>query len=229
MLSANIYGDSIMKGTVIEDNLNSHTVMENTIEKIHDDYKIKILNRSRFGITIDMGRKILERDISKGLNCQYALIEFGGNDCNYRWDKICQDPDGEHEHLTPFEDFKENYRTIINTLLDKGIKPIGMSLPPLDAEKYFNFIVSRGNDMKNLIKWLGDVSTLYRCHERYSNAATKIAKAAGILFVDVREYFLDSHNFKELMCIDGIHPNDKGHKLIHRAFDEYLGENLVGY
>lgn len=229
MIHANIYGDSIMKGTVIEDNLDSHTVMEDTIEQIQNSYKINIANRSRFGITIGMGKKILERDIKKGLDCKYALIEFGGNDCNYRWEKISQNPDGDHEHLTPYEEFKENYMSIINTLLDKGIKPIGMSLPPLDAEKYFKFLVNRGNDMKSLLKWLGDVSTLYRCHERYSNAVTKIAKSAGILFVDVREYFLDSHNFKDLICIDGIHPNEKGHKLIHQAFDEYLNAKLIGF
>lgn len=215
-----------MKGTVVEDDLKTHTVMENTLTKIHDSYNIDVANRSRFGITIKMGKQILERDIKKGLDCQYALIEFGGNDCNYRWEYISKDPNGTHEHLTPFEEFKENYSSIIALLKEKGIKPIGMSLPPLDADKYFNFLVDRGNDMKNLMKWLGDTSTLYRCQERYSNAVTKIAKAAGILFVDVREYFLDSHNFKSLMCIDGIHPNENGHKLIHQAFDEYLSTRL---
>ena len=227
MIRANIYGDSIMKGTVIEDDLNAHTVMDKTLAKISNSHKIEVANRSKFGITIKMGKKILERDLKKGMNCQYALVEFGGNDCNYRWEQISNDPDGKYEHLTPFEEFKDNYKSIINTLKQKGIKPIGMSLPPLDAEKYFQFLIARGNDMKNMMKWLGDVSTLYRCQERYSNAVTKIAKAAGILFVDVREYFLDSHNFKELMCVDGIHPNDKGHELIHKAFDEYIAINLI--
>lgn len=227
MIKANIYGDSIMKGTVVHDDLNAHTVMENTLQKIYSSYNVEVENRSRFGITIHMGKKILERDIKKGLSCQYALIEFGGNDCNYRWEDISKDPEAKHEHLTPFEEFKKSYSSIINTLKEKGIKPIGMSLPPLDAEKYFKFLINRGNDMKNMMKWLGDVSMLYRCHERYSNAVTKIAKAADILFVDVREYFLDSHDFKKLMCIDGIHPNEEGHKLLHHAFDEYLSTKLL--
>ena len=225
-IKANIYGDSVMKGTVLSDGLEAHTVMENTLDKIHSSHNITVANRSRFGITIPMGKKLLERDIKKGMECEYVLLEFGGNDCNYRWEEISKDPDAFHEHLTPFDVFKENYSSMINMIREKGIKPIGMSLPPLDAEKYLNFLVDRGNDMKNLMKWLGDVTTIYRCQERYSNAVTKIAEKAGILFVDVREYFLDSHNFKDLMCIDGIHPNEKGHKLIHQAFDEYLTRML---
>ena len=225
-LKANIYGDSVMKGTVVTDDLNKHAVMDKTLKRIYDSFKIQIANKSKFGITIKMGSRILERDIEKGVDVNYALIEFGGNDCNYRWENISKDPSGDHSPLTPINDFKETYKRMIEKVKNAGIKPIGMSLPPLDAEKYYNFLVDRGNDAKNLLKWLGDVSMLYRQHETYSNAVTKIAKAAGILFVDVREYFLQNHNFKNLMCIDGIHPNENGHKLIHQAFDEYLTENL---
>lgn len=225
-LKANIYGDSVMKGTVVTDDLNKHAVMEETLEKIYASHHVKVANRSKFGITIKMGRRILERDLKKNPDINYALIEFGGNDCNYRWEDISKDPSPIHDPLTPLQEFKENYKAMIDMVKNMGIKPIGMSLPPLDAQKYYQFLVNRGNDAKNLMKWLGDVSMLYRQHETYSNAVTQIAKTAGILFVDVREYFLQNHSFKNIMCIDGIHPNENGHKLIHKAFDEYLTANL---
>lgn len=225
-INANIYGDSVMKGTVIDEELKSRTVMENTLEKIEANHGVIASNRSKFGITVNMGDKILERDIRKGIDIDYALIEFGGNDCNYRWEEVCTEPDNHHTPLTPLNEFKKTYEAMINKLKKRGIKPIGMSLPPIDAEKYFNFIVSKGNDMKNLLKWLGDVNMLYRFHEQYSNAAAAIAKKTDILFVDVREYFLDKHNFKDLICLDGIHPNERGHRLIFDAFDEFIDSNL---
>ena len=37
-----------------------------------------------------------------------------------------------------------------------------MSLPPLDAQRYLNFIGRLGNDTTRILHWLGNVNRIYR-------------------------------------------------------------------
>ena len=50
----------------------------------------------------------------------------------------------------------------------------------------------------------------------------KLALRRRFPVVDVRSYFLDKHNYGDLISADGIHPSEAGYALIHRAFDDYL-------
>lgn len=43
-----------------------------------------------------------------------------------------------------------------------------------------------------------------------------------VRLLDIRQKMLDSGNLAELMCIDGIHPNEKGHGLIYEAACEMI-------
>ena len=63
---------------------------------------------------------------------------------------------------------------------------------------------------------------IYRYQELYSAAIMKLALRRRFPVVDVRSYFLDKHNYGELISYDGIHPSEAGYALIHRAFDDYL-------
>ena len=72
------------------------------------------------------------------------------------------------------------------------------------------------------MQFLGDVEIIYRRQEMYSNAVTKVAYKNGCHFVDVRQKFLQSDNFCDLMCLDGIHANEKGQQVIIKAFVDYF-------
>lgn len=100
-----------------------------------------------------------------------------------------------------------------------------MTLPPIDAERYLAFLGRNGNDPKQILRWLGDVQRIYRFHESYSNAIVRIAEETGCPLVDVRSYFLDQPRFRDLICIDGVHPSEAGYKLIFQAFTDFISNN----
>lgn len=221
-IKAVIYGDSVMKGTVIDKAYRYRAIMAENLRRFCERFQVNAENRARFGITVEKGYSLLQKDLEKGLDCDYALIEFGGNDSNFRWNEISVNPDLTHEPLTNMEDFNKTYRIMINDLREADVKPVLMTLPPIDAERYLQFLDRNGNNGKQILKWLGDVSMIYRFHESYSNAVAKIADETNTPIVDVRGYFLDKHNFRDIMCIDGIHPNEEGHKLVYKAFEDFV-------
>ena len=221
-----IYGDSIMNGTVMDDSHNYITIMEEALQRFLHLFHVEANNRSHYGMTIEQGRKVLDYDLKKGLACDYALIAFGGNDCNFKWNEISERPGDVHFPRTLPERFVETLCGMVKDIRSAGVTPVLMSLPPIDAEKYLAFLGRRGNDCANLLQWLGDVQMIYRFHESYSRAIERLSIETGAKLVDVRAYFLDKHNFRELICDDGIHPNREGHKLLFAAFSDFASSLL---
>ena len=157
-----------------------------------------------------------------------AVLEYGGNDSDFAWGDVAASPFAVHRSRTGLVDFQQKLRTVVWQLQSKGIRVIMMSLPPLDAERYLDWI-SRGDEQRkdSIMSFLGDVSRIYRYQEIYSNAVTKIALENGCEFVDVRQEFLQSDSFRDLMCADGIHPNEKGQKVIIDAFLARYGDTAL--
>lgn len=52
---------------------------------------------------------------------------------------------------------------------------------------------------------------LYQNQELFSLKAAAIARALGVQIVDIRSEFLAHPNYKTLMCLDGVHPNQAGY------------------
>lgn len=218
-----IYGDSIMKGTILDDKYRYHSIGDKLISDLENDYAITAENRARFGITICKGSTILDRDIAGGRLGDYAIVEFGGNDCNFDWHKVAEDPEGEHQPFTQPNRFVEIYTDMVRRIREYGATPVLVTLPPIDAQKFIRFIERGGSNMASVMRWLGDVNMLYRFHESYSNMVQDIAKRMQTKLVDVRRRFLQRHNFTELTCCDGLHPSCEGYRLIAETFAEFIG------
>lgn len=214
----NIWGDSVMKGVVLDNKKKCYSILkENGIVAAAKKIGVNIINNSSFGCTILKGKKIIQRDLDKGVLCEAAIIEFGGNDCDYNWVEVSENINIKHYPKTPLIEFKKELQNLINIFKEKKIKPILMSLPPLVPEKYFTFITRNANP-ENILKWLGKKDYLYRWHELYSNEIVKIAYSNNCTLIDVRSAFLEKRNYAKYICEDGIHPNKKGHLLIESAF-----------
>ncbi len=220
-----IYGDSILKGVVLNEETNRYCITDNIgFDNIAEDINAQYKNYSRFGCTIDKGIGILKNNLEKGEIGDYALIEYGGNDSDFAWSEISNEPLGEHCPKTPIEKFKEQYKKLISLLMEKGIKPILATLPPVDAEKYLNWICRDGLSEKNILKWLGDVGHIYRYQEQYSKAVEEIAEETGCEIIDLRSEFIKHGNLKELFCNDGIHPNENGQRIIHGVIVNFINK-----
>ena len=222
-----IFGDSILKEVMLDKN-NKHYYLpkETNSSKIEKLLSIQIENNSRFGCTIGRGYSQLIKALDKGLNCDTVLLGYGGNDCDYNWSEVAQKPNEEHLPNTPLDIFEKTYRSMIKKLKENGIEPLLMSLPPIDAEKYFAWMTRDGLNKKNLLNWIGDIQMIYRFQELYSNTVVKIANETNNMLVDVRTRFLEKRNFSELICDDGIHPTIKGHNIIKKAFLEFAANYM---
>jgi acyl-CoA thioesterase-1 len=216
-----VWGDSVLKGVIFDEIRGTYQLLANSCGNlISKTLGLQIVNRSRFGSTVDKGRQTLEQSLQQGLSCDYVLLEYGGNDCDFDWPAVAADPELPHQPHTPLPRFRQQLQDMIDMLLKNKITPLLMSLPPINAEKYLDFLVSKGLNRLNLMSFLGDCQQIYRFHESYSLAVTNLALGNRCLYVPVRESFLAVRNSPDLLCIDGIHPNEKGHRLMQQVFTE---------
>ena len=218
-----VWGDSLLKGVVFDGKSGKYSVSKtNSVSCVANKFKLDILNRARFGCTIEKAQSIIEKDLSEGLNADSALIELGGNDCDFIWAEVAENPDKQHMPKTPIETFKTEFIRIINVLRSKKIIPVLMSIPPIDAKRYFEFI-ARGLNRDNILKFLGDKERIYRWQEMYSHCVTNVALETGCNYIDVRSKFLSEWNYKKYICDDGIHLNDSGQEFMGNIFSDYIG------
>ena len=216
-------GDSVMKGIITDNHQQDAGVFK---YRISDDSFIcrcerqlgrPIENLARFGNTIINGLKLLDRYIGKIAVDDWVILEFGGNDCNFNWKEIAANPEHKHQPMVTLDLFGENYRIMIDRIKSTGAKPILLTLPILESQLFFNFII-RGLNKENIIKWLGeDVNYINNWHEQYNLEIFKIGLEEDINVIDISSIFLKQKDLKNYYCADGMHPNEHGHKLIADA------------
>lgn len=219
-----VWGDSILKGIVRDDTTQGYRVLErNCVNRFAESTGSTVSNHASFGMT---ARKAFERICRSVLRTpplenDIVLIEFGGNDCDFKWNEISETPDMAHDPKTPLAVFSTTLQSIVDAFKSFKISPILMSLPPLEPNRYFEW-VSRGLNGKNILKWLDDVNKIYRWQEVYNDAIVDIARKNDLNLIDVRKGFLISDRYTSLICDDGIHPNERGHETIYTTFMDFL-------
>lgn len=225
IVTANIYGDSIMRGTVLEAGMRYKATIGGMLQQLAARFGIQFCNRAHFGITIEKGQQLLQKDLQHGKLCDFAVVEFGGNDCSYAWDEVAAAPEKEHKPFTDIETFTKTYIQMVTDLKGAGVTPVLMTLPPVDAEKHLDFIGNTPEKRQNILHWLGDAYMIYRFHELYSRAVMQVAEVTNSILVDVRHRFLDKHNMRQLVCDDGVHPNGEGYAIVLEAFDDFIAQH----
>ena len=223
-----VMGDSVAEGVVFHPEKNRYIFSKSGfIRRLGTMLKAKILDFSKFGTTSDYGSKLLGDKLSD-LNPDLVLIEYGGNDCDYNWDEVAQTPMKEHFPNTLVTAFEENITHMVNSLKKENKIPVLMNLPPLNAPSYFRWFTK--NDPQrahNILKWLHDVSKIYWWQEKYSYTIEKIARATGTHLINGRNAFLSQQHYQNLICEDGIHPNEKGQALIEKTFIDYIEKHAA--
>ena len=218
-----VWGDSVLKGVIFDEIRGTYQLLANSCGTLLSrTLGLKILNKSKFGSTIDKGRVALEKSLAEGLQCDYVLLEYGGNDCDFDWPAVARDPESRHEPHTPLVQFSKQLDEIMAMLNQRQIKPILMSLPPISGERYLDFLVKNGLDRRQLLRFLGDSQQIYRYHEMYSLAVTSLALRSNSIYAPVREAFLEAWDLPSFLCLDGIHPNEKGHRLMQQVFTDMV-------
>ena len=217
-----LYGDSLLKATVPDEEFRYHFHASELLSG-HPE----VVSRAMMGATVRKGRQLVERDAARGFDAQYALVGYGGNDSDFDWQAISDDPTGEHHPKTELPEFRRILAETVELLRQKGVQPLLMTLPPIDAEKYLRFICRGGADRSRILSWLGDCQMIYRYQELYSDTVAAVAAEQAVPLIPVRRAFLWDLNYCRMISPDGIHLNMTGYRRLIDTIGRWARENLA--
>ena len=189
---------------------------------------IALDNRSRFGYTAERGLGLIKKAIAAGERPDYALVEYGGNDCNFDWPAIGRDPDYPHQPAAALADFGSHHAGNASGRLLRsgaGITPVLMSLPPVDSDKYYEYIISKGVDRSSLLKLpryaLFPYTAIRSCiPSPYQSWPGR--RSCPLLTCAPHLLECIGSPFSQLISGDGLHPTEKGYEIVARCFRERL-------
>lgn len=226
MPSICIFGDSVSKGIVFDAARKKYQALKDSFANLFcKKTSVPVTNYSKFGCTISKGQELIHRHAEELCGYDCVVLEFGGNDCDFNWREVSETPDGLHLPKTPLDEFERRYMDIFEEIRAKGGTPVLLSLPPIESNRYFRWI-SQGLNADNILHWLGDVHRIYRYHELYNMAVCRLAIKEQVPLIDIRSAFLLDRNYSDLLCEDGIHPNQKGHALIYNTIHSVYASEL---
>lgn len=184
-----IYGDSLLKATVPDESFRYHFHLPEVMNWYPRE-RVAVTNRSKMGATSTKGLQLVEHDVARGMDARYALVAYGGNDSDYDWPAVAEDPALDHRPRTELPTFVETMRSAVKALREKGVQPVMMTLPPIDAARYLRFICRGGLSRERIMQWLGEEQMIYRHQEMYSDAG-RAARVRGGRTADrrAREFF----------------------------------------
>ena len=217
-----LYGDSLLKATVPDEAFRYHFHAPELLSG-HPE----VVNRAMMGATVRKGLQLVRRDTDRGLDARYALVGYGGNDSDFDWQAISDDPGAEHKPKTELSEFRRLLGETVELLRQKGVQPLLMTLPPIDAEKYLRFICRGGADRGRILGWLGDCQMIYRYQELSSDPGSAVAAEHAVPLIPVRRAFLWDLNYCRMISADGIHLNLDGYRRLFGTIADWAREHLA--
>lgn len=189
------FGDSVLAGTgASERELGCSKLVK-------DALTIPVSLKARNWNTSWDGLDRLEADVLKQSAFSHVVILFGNNDC---W---LQAPD---QPKIPLEFFSENIIKMAKRIKNNGQTPILCTLQPIDVPRFTmqfqELLEFQKKSQKNILQF----------QQMYSAKIQQLAIAGEILFIDIRSPLEKCP--EDTIAIDGIHPNDRGHRLIAQTF-----------
>lgn len=222
-----IYGDSILKGVMYNEELKRYKLWGYRFDELAEN-GIEVENNCRMGATIEEGFEIMKATLGECDKDTVVLLEYGGNDCNYNWAEVAANPEGNFLPNTPAEKFQEIYIKMIEYARGKGATVAVCNLVPIDSQRFMNW-VTQGLNYNNVLNWMGDINRIARWQEYYSRLSEKVASIAKCPIFDLRTSFLTHRSMQNMIGVDGIHPSSEGHALIKEILQKIIlsTKNLV--
>jgi len=214
-----IWGDSLARGIVYNEEKGRYAISsERCAGKLGEALHCKVENHSNMGATVLDGLKGFDRFTPvPGALC---AVEFGGNDCDLDWPLVAAHPQEATYAKVDLDVYQEGLTQFVQRIRQGNMQPLLVTPLPLHAHRYFAW-VTRGIDADAVREALGDVDHIYRWQERYTIVMRNVARKTHCNLLDLRDVFLAQPDYENLMCLDGIHPNDAGHRVLADAAIAY--------
>lgn len=221
-LAAAVFGDSILRGVMFDEAAGSYRIYRDRFADSLNRFHAVLTNNSRFGFTVERGTSLIHDTVTAEAHPEFVFLEYGSNDCNYNWAEVDAAPDGEHFPVTAPDAFRKQYEELVDYVTACGSVPVVVLPPPIDSEKFLGWICRKGLSRERILHWLGSADAIYRWQEYYTGLCEKIARERGCPILDLRTPFLISRQYDGLLCADGMHPTERGHRLIDEAFCRFF-------
>ena len=148
----------------------------------------------------------------------------------YDWKAIAAQPCGTHQPQLDVVAFKAFYTNRIAQARARGEEPVLVSLPIIDADRYFATI-TRGFTMqerKNVLFWLGGTTERLRdLHAIYNLALFRLAAQQCVHIVDITSPMLDCPSSKTLLAADGITLSVAGQALMDAELNKLRKQEIA--
>lgn len=208
-----VWGDSLLKGVVYDEpshryRFSDRSCLDLVGQKNHD---WSITNFSQYGQTSERALIKMKEKLKESHDFDVAVIELGGNDCDFDWKAIAMNPQIDHEPKIPLAEFRKNLTAMVQEIRSYGIVPVITNLPPINAQRYFRFL-SAHLDSGKILQWLQDVDNIYKTQEMYSLELNDLARELNVPLINVRTELLRERDYNDCLCSDGIHLNETGHR-----------------
>ena len=171
-----------------------------------------VFNHSVMGMTAEEGLSAFLK--SPPAPHTLCVIEYGGNDCDLDWAYVAEHPDEATQAKVPLSAFRQALQSWVDAARERDMLPFLVTPPPLHAERYFHWVTKNLNEQAVLHALHGDIHSIYRWQERYTLVMRDIATKTRCALWDLRDLFLAQADYSAFMCVDGIHPNEAGYRLI---------------
>jgi sialidase-1 len=167
----------------------------------------RVINAGVGGNHTDHARARFERDVLAG-NPDIVIIQFGINDAAVDVWKVPP----EAEPRVTLERFEANLRYFVASLKARGSRIILMTPNPLRW-------TPKLREMYGRVPYDADHEDGFNVRLReYAETVRKLARAEGVALIDVYESFQTygkrSGQSVDDLLLDGMHPNERGHRLI---------------
>ncbi|MFC1674885.1 SGNH/GDSL hydrolase family protein [Candidatus Omnitrophota bacterium] len=166
--------------------------------------QVPVLIKGRNNDTSRDGLRRLRSDVLNRDGYSHVIILFGNNDCRL-FDVDTPNIDSRK--------YKENIIKMIHAIKEKGKDPFISNLQPITSSGFTKSLPQMKQLMKN-IKSPSD------WHKSYSDALKEIAQVCNVKLVDI--FNVLKSRMPNVICEDGLHPNDLGHKIIAEEFKKAL-------